>query len=148
MLTPFAPFFIMFCYIIETSSQEHLQLLKDFVASIKALRHVSETIEKLYRLFQVMLEIAIVYVEAKSQQQEDQTMIPIGDEFDMYLSQLGLVHPDGLSIDPAADNAGRLRQGHPAQAGDWFLGNRNMFGLLEEDLSNIDPSGWMQNNSM
>lgn len=149
MLTPFAPFFVIFCHIIETLSSEDLSLLQGFVASIETLRDASETVDKLCRVFQVYRDVAMVYVEAKSQQQQDQTMIPIGDEFDMYLSQLGFmpgVEDTGTMQAPGAQHPGQSGMmpmagggGQAAQMADWFSGSRNMFGLLEEDLSQIDP---------
>lgn len=148
MLTPFAPFFVLFCHIIETLSSSDLEILQDFVASIETLRDASETVEKLCRVFQVYRDVAMVYVEAKSQQQEDQTMVPIGDEFDMYLSQLGFMpgveDASGMQA-PNAQNPGQAGPmamgpggGQAAQMADWFSGSRGMFGLLEEDLSRID----------
>lgn len=147
MLTPFAPFFVLFCHIIETLSLSDLKILQDFVASIENLRDSSETVDKLCRVFQVYRDVAVVYVDAKSQQQEDQTMIPIGDEFDMYLSQLGFMpgveDTSGGMQAPNAQQAGMMPMGpgggQAAQMAGWFSGSRNMFGLLEEDLSQIDP---------
>lgn len=147
MLTPFAPYFVLFCHIIETLSSSDLKILQDFVSSIETLRDASETVDKLCRVFQVYRDVAMVYVEAKSQQQEDQTMIPIGDEFDMYLSQLGFMpgveDTSGNMQVPSAQQAGPMPMGpgggQAAQMADWFSGSRNMFGLLEEDLSQIDP---------
>lgn len=141
MLTPFAPFFVIFCYIIETSSLQDLKLLQDFVASIEPLRDASETVDKLYRLFQVMRDVALVYIEAKSQQQQDQTKVPIGDEFDVYLSQLGFIPTEDQAMDHANDAGGQVQgMGQTAQMADWFSGSRDIFRLLEEDLSQINPN--------
>lgn len=143
MLTPFAPFFVLFCHIIETLNSSDLMVLQDFVASIENLRDSSETVGKLCRVFQVYRDVAMVYVEAKSQQQEDQTMIPIGDEFDMYLSQLGFMpgveDTSGMQAPNTQPMPMGATGGQAAQMTDWFSGSRNMFGLLEEDLSQIDP---------
>ncbi|POR34331.1 Putative transcriptional regulatory protein C11D3.07c [Tolypocladium paradoxum] len=145
LLTPFAPFFVLFCYVIETSSLDDLKVLQEFVASLDGARDSSETIEKLCRLCQVMCDVASLYVEAKSQQQEDQTMAPIGDEFEMYLSQLGFMSTEDQAMAHAQDNGGPPpANGQVAQIADWFSGNRNMMGLLEEDLSQIESYRWMQ----
>lgn len=154
MLTPFAPFFVLFCHIVETLSADDLRILQEFVASVERLRDGSETIRKLCRVFQVYRDVAVVYIEAKSQHQEDQTMVPIGDEFDMYLSQLGFMPLDEQAMiqtaQPSASNpmpAGGSGSGQAAQMADWFSGSRNMFGLLEEDLSQIDGVKWMPQGS-
>ncbi|RDA94922.1 hypothetical protein CP533_0178 [Ophiocordyceps camponoti-saundersi (nom. inval.)] len=147
LLIPFAPFFVLFCYVIETSSPDDLKPLHEFVASLAESRGCSESVDKLYRLTQVMVDIASLYVEAKSQQQDDQAMVPIGDEFEMYLSQLGFMPTEDhtMSNTPNADGKGLTAvNGQVAQIADWFSGNMNMMGLLEEDLSQIDSYRWMQ----
>ena len=148
MLTPFAPFFVLFCHVVETLSGDDLKIIQEFVASIESLQDASETIEKLCRVFQIYRDVAVVYVEAKSQQQEDETMVPIGDEFDMYLSQLGFMPSEDMSMaahanQPSVTQPMQPPDGQVAQMGDWFSGSRNMFGLLEEDLSQIDVNRWM-----
>lgn len=72
-------------------------------------------------------------------------MVPIGDEFDMYLSQLGFMPSEDQAMAHAQDNGGPPpANGQVAQIADWFSGNRNMMGLLEEDLSHIESYRWMQ----
>lgn len=136
LLLPFSPFFVLFCYVIETSSSEDLQLLCEFTSTLGRACSVSETAEKLWRVCNVMYNVAALYVTAKSQQQEDQTMITIGDEFDMYLGQLGMMPTEDQTMTPQAGvgqfGAGNLQA---AQMFDWFSGSRNLMGLLEEDLS-------------
>ncbi|KAG9254053.1 uncharacterized protein F5Z01DRAFT_622611 [Emericellopsis atlantica] len=154
MLTPFAPFFVLFCHVIESLSSHDLEILQQFVDSINRLRDASEQVEKLYRVFQVYRDVAMVYVDAKSQQQEDQTMVPIGDELDMYLSQLGFM--PGLDQNMAASHPSTgapmmqtpVMGGQQTQMADWFSGNRNMFGLMEEDLSQMNTLGYMPSEDM
>ncbi|KAL7928974.1 hypothetical protein V8C35DRAFT_331966 [Trichoderma chlorosporum] len=147
LLTPFAPFFVLFCYVIETSSFEDLKVLQDFVDSLEGGRGLSEPIDKLYRLCRVMCDIATLYVETKTQQQEDENSV--GDEFEMYLSQLGFIPNEDQPMantntnDPAGPVQGN---GQVAQLADWFFGSRNMISLLEEDLSQIDSHKWMQSD--
>ena len=97
-----------------------------------------------------MCDVARLYVEAKSQQQEDQAMIPIGDEFDMYLSQLGFIPNEdpgamAASGDPSGATFGNQQV---AQMADWFSGSKNLMGLLEQDLSQIGGSEWPQGGSI
>ncbi|PHH73144.1 hypothetical protein CDD82_5630 [Ophiocordyceps australis] len=137
--SPFAPFFVIFCYVIETLSVEDLKLLQDFVASLDVARASSLSIQKLQRLCQVMCEVAGLYIEARSQEQENQTTIPIGDEFEMYLNQLGVMPVDDVAMAQARDNRISMpTDGQVAQIADWYSGSRNMIGLLEEDLSQIE----------
>lgn len=89
-----------------------------------------------------MCNVAGLYVEAKAQKQEDQAMAPIGDEFDMYLNQLGFMPMEdhAMACSGDADDMSPFDI-PPVQVADWFLGNRNMLGLLEQDLSEIYAPG-------
>ena len=95
----------------------------------------------------------------------------VGMEFDTYLSALGLAPPAALSSmgsgggdsgigagngwnmpSPGASGSGSDMNpetttsntgiSQTTQLGNWFSGNQYMMGLLEEDLSLIDFSGW------
>lgn len=150
LLTPFAPFFVLFCFVIETLSPQDLELLKEFCSTLEATYGSSEAAEKLWRLCNVMCNVAMLYVEAKSQQQEDQTMIPIGDEFDMYLSQLGIMpNEEQGAMAFTGDPSGAVAGNHQvAQMAEWFSGSRNLMGLLEQDLSQIGGPNWQQQQGM
>lgn len=124
------------------------------MASVQPVCSVSEGIDKLHRLWSVLYNVAALYVKAKAQGQEDQDMTTVGNDFDMYLTQLGFMPQqsepqpqiradrEGLSTSdgechgevPATDQAARL--------GDWFMGNRYIMGLMEEDLSDLNSGGW------
>ncbi|KAM0338765.1 hypothetical protein ACHAPU_011188 [Fusarium lateritium] len=144
VLTPFAPFFVLFCFVIETMSAKDLSLLKEFSTSIAETSDASETMQKLSRLCNLMSNVAALYVEAKSQQQEDQTMVPIGDEFDVYLSQLGFMPVMDSSMNTAGGdpNAAFAESSQVTQMADWMSGSRNLLGLLEQDISQIGGPQW------
>ncbi|KAH6867834.1 hypothetical protein B0T10DRAFT_502083 [Thelonectria olida] len=145
VLTPFAPFFVIFCYVIETLSAEDLRLLKAFSASLEAAIDSSETVQKLWHLWQVMSNVATLYVEAKSQTQEDEAMVPIGDQFDVYLSQLGLLPVVQTAIDATGTpDATVVKSSQVTHIANWMSGSRNMMGLLEQDISQIWAQEWQQ----
>ncbi|CEJ89569.1 hypothetical protein VHEMI05407 [[Torrubiella] hemipterigena] len=154
LVTPFAPFFVLFCYVIETLSAEDMLMLKEFAASLALTRDSSEAMEKLYRLCQVMYDVLAIYVETKTQHPQDQGFVPMGDEFEMYMGQLGLIPMEDHTMGNAGgantaagqqDVAASVQNSSQvAQIADWFSGNRNMVGLLEADLSNIESYRWMQ----
>lgn len=165
LYAPFIPFIVIFCLVIETSSADDLKGLADFVHSLEAATELSHSINKLHQLCEVLYNVAQLYVEAKAQQPLDQDMVPVGNEFNMYLSQLGFMPMDegaaaGLAgfevgdggggggggdgsggVHGADDDASRS-MAQTTQLGDWFSGNNHMLGMLEEDLSGINPSGW------
>ncbi|EGY19633.1 fungal specific transcription factor domain-containing protein [Verticillium dahliae VdLs.17] len=144
LLTPFAPFFVLFCHVIETSSAEDLKRLYEFADSLGGASPISEPVQKLHRLCQVLYNVALTYVEAKAQQPAA-NQAPINEEFDMYLSALGfppnelLAPGTGVEAGAAAHTAVQSEQ-----LANWFSGNQQMMGLLEEDLSQFGPTGWIE----
>jgi hypothetical protein len=95
--------------------------------------------EKFYRLCKVLCQVATLYVEAKAQDQEqhDQDMSMVGNDFDMYLSQLGFV--SSAQHNPSDDAGGNAAMNQSStQLGDWFSGNSYIMGLMEEDLLDFD----------
>lgn len=91
-LSPFIPFIVIFCHVIATSDQKDLSRLEDFISSLRPLCHFSQSVDRLHSLCSVLGTVARLYVEAKSRDQagEDQSLASVGQEFDVYLSALGL----------------------------------------------------------
>lgn len=143
LYAPFIPFIVIFCHVIETSSASDLSLLDKFVQSLQASCQISAAVDKLHSLSKLLYNVALLYVEAKTQQTMDQDMVPVGNEFDMYLSQLGFM-PMDESMAGTADAGGDMTRNllQTAQLGDWFSGGNHIMGLLEEDLSNFNTSAW------
>ncbi|KAB8234773.1 hypothetical protein BDV23DRAFT_30138 [Aspergillus alliaceus] len=162
LYSPFVPFIVLFCHVIESSSYADLTRLEDFVNSLQPNCALSEAIAKMHRLCQVLSNVAKLYVEAKAQAQtqENEALASVGQEFDVYLSALGLAPTQAEAGDPRWNGptpesgpiSGDLREGTEGQGfppamlqttlGSWFSGNQHMMGLLEEDLSLFDPSAW------
>lgn len=92
-----------------------------------------------------MCDIAVLYVEAKSEEQGGHNAPPMGDEFEMFLTQLGFMPNEDQTMAHANDTGMPMQNnGQIAQIADWFSGSRNMIGLLEEDLSQMESYRWMQ----
>jgi hypothetical protein len=155
LYAPFVPFVVLFCHVIGTSDQEDLERLGNFLTGLETARAVSRAIDKLYRLCKIMYDIAKMYVEAKESEKTtlDADMVPVENDFNVYLSQLGLMpaHLPGLNtgIGTGAPEGGGITDAsyQATQLGDWFEGNSYMMGLMEEDLENLsqpppDPGGW------
>ncbi|KAI1747205.1 hypothetical protein F4782DRAFT_447735 [Xylaria castorea] len=147
LYAPFIPFIVIFCLVIETSDAADLARLHAFVTSLETACEVSSSVRKLHQLCHVLYTVAALYVEAKAAR-------PVGggSEFDVYLSQLGF-----MPVDEAAGGMTGMQTGvvglgeHGRVEGmgmqassleDWFSGKNYMMGLLEEDLSGINPAGW------
>ncbi|KAI0903885.1 fungal-specific transcription factor domain protein [Ustulina deusta] len=148
LYAPFIPFIVIFCLVIETSDREDLARLAAFVRSLEPACEVSSSVRKLHQLCQVLYNVAELYVEAKAAE-------GVGSEFDAYLSQLGFmpVDVDGggmMGVETGLDGDGNVQGvgeqmravAQTNQLEDWFSGKNYMMGLLEEDLSGINPMGW------
>jgi hypothetical protein len=141
MLTPFVPFFVLICHVIDTSDLSDLQSLEHFAESLEPASPLSSPVQKLCRLCKVMCTVAKYYVEAKGQQREQPggtNIVSIGDEFEMYLGALGVM-PDGYQQQEQFQQQSQLSG---MELVDWFSGNRNMMGLLEEDIPDFGAMSW------
>ncbi|KAJ0166254.1 putative transcriptional regulatory protein PB24D3.01 [Colletotrichum tanaceti] len=135
LLTPFTPFFVLFCHVIDTSSASDLKRLNEFVGSLRPACALSEPVERLHQLCSMLCNVATLYVEGKSQQAEERD--PVNDEFDVYLSALGFPPTEcpAQGMDTGEMSQPTLQT---AQLGNWFSGSQYMMGLLEEDLSQFN----------
>ncbi|KAH7354532.1 hypothetical protein B0T11DRAFT_288792 [Plectosphaerella cucumerina] len=137
MYTPFVPFIVIFCDIIESSTTTDLPRLQAFVQSLEAVSKHSENIAGMYRYFSVLYKVALQYTKKSSQ-------MPIeGDayrDFDAYVHALGLVCPGdsgfGNDVGLQALAGGQLdgEQIQSQQLGEWFITNQQLMGLMEENL--------------
>ncbi|KAK4220323.1 fungal-specific transcription factor domain-containing protein [Rhypophila decipiens] len=68
LFAPFVPFIVLFCQVIETKDRDDLSRLQAFVVSIQSSNSreggVSEAVDRLCRLFQVLYSVASHYVES------------------------------------------------------------------------------------
>ncbi|KAF3221419.1 hypothetical protein TWF679_008106 [Orbilia oligospora] len=146
LYSPFTPFIVLFCHVIETSNIKDLQLLDQFAESLQPALSISQAIEKLFRLCKLLHQIAALYVEAKGQQKQDSDMNMVGNDLDIYLSQLGFISQNhasenmNISATPGPGTAPIVGSGQ--ELGDWFSGNRYILGLMEDDFLDIDPGMW------
>ncbi|KAF2653198.1 hypothetical protein K491DRAFT_662381 [Lophiostoma macrostomum CBS 122681] len=110
--TPFIPFIVLFCFVLESSDVEDLERLDSFMTSLEPCKHLSEHIDSLFKLCQVLHEIARLCVETVHS------------------------HSAGTSIasDHTAVEAPHLPFPSP---GDWFSGYVSLFGLSEFNLAVI-----------
>lgn len=109
---PFTPFIVIFCNAIVDCNPSDLGSLSDFVLSLESCRTLSEGADKLYKMCHLFLQVAKLYVEAKTKESSQQTQTqahssPGGffeadsdgpgldpsamTQFDPYLSALGLM---------------------------------------------------------
>ncbi|PLB50051.1 hypothetical protein P170DRAFT_445447 [Aspergillus steynii IBT 23096] len=158
LFAPFSPFIVIFCHVIETQDQSCLSHLQIFVESIRTAPTVSDAAARMYRLFLVLYNVALRYVEFRTTQQPGQTAACA--EMDEYLAALGLSAPisgdvhyqalQSLDSDSGRDLIGQeyrqreepmMRMGNEAELDGWFSSNRAIMGLLQEsDFTLLDES--------
>jgi len=142
---------VIFCHAITIYSSDDLDLLAAFVESLKPLPDIeSEGADKLYRLCFVFHQVAKLYVEAKAQeartQAQSQTNLTAEAAFDPYLSMLGFAPNQAQYLAPAwpattdiaADWSGGTNFGLNGNIQDWFSGNSNIMGLLDQDVDYLN----------
>ncbi|OHW96910.1 fungal specific transcription factor domain-containing protein [Colletotrichum incanum] len=95
LFTPFIPFIVIFCQVIETQEKTDLNRLGAFVASIQPAAAASDAAAKLYRLFQVLHNVAARYVELSGPYNGQPQA---SEEMDMYLKLLGVPHGEESNV--------------------------------------------------
>ncbi|KAK6500278.1 hypothetical protein TWF481_010623 [Arthrobotrys musiformis] len=143
LYSPFTPFIVLFCHVIETSNLDDLRLLEQFAESLQPALSISQAIEKLHRLCKLLHQIAALYIEAKGQQPQGSDMNMVGNDLDTYLSQLGFLTQshatEAVNISDTSGLGGVPIMNPGQELGDWFSGNRYVLGLMEDDFLDIDP---------
>jgi hypothetical protein len=108
--TPFIPFIVLFCFVLESSDVEDLERLDSFMTSLEPCKHLSEHIESLFKLCQVLHEIARLCVET--------------------------LHSRSAGTSIASDHTVADAPPIPFPSpGDWFSGYVSLFGLSEFNLA-------------
>lgn len=81
---PFVPFVVLFFQVIEADEADDLARLEAFVSSIQSANGCTDASTRLCRLFRVLYNVALRYVEMRNNSQQA--------ELDKYLAALGLPH--------------------------------------------------------
>ncbi|KAF2839200.1 hypothetical protein M501DRAFT_1016280 [Patellaria atrata CBS 101060] len=163
---PFTPYIIIFCHVISTRSVADLARLTSFVISLVPAIRISEAAEKLHKLCSVFLQVAKLHVEGSAplRNQDEILMAQLHqqvegtgfstvqpgqfDQFNPYLDALGLAPArstvNGLAQTTAEPLTTQQQEDWDTEMlssslGDWFSGNQYIIGLLEDDLSYLQP---------
>ncbi|KAK3301852.1 uncharacterized protein B0T15DRAFT_442060 [Chaetomium strumarium] len=152
LYAPFVPFIVLFCQVIETKDRTDLDRLHAFVSSLQLEKvdssgGVSDAIDKLRRLFQVLYSVATQYVDQSHTEAHQPSM-----EVDTCLAALGFPSSQGSIIgfgdftsgtSSAAFQRGvnpMIWMGNGAQLEDWFYSNQQMMAFLEDGFPG--EAGW------
>ena len=58
MYHPLTPFFVLFCHVVATSSEQDFQMLKLVASGLDGLTHLSSSIAKVQNLFNSFIELS------------------------------------------------------------------------------------------
>ncbi|KAK5738434.1 hypothetical protein LTR17_005962 [Elasticomyces elasticus] len=156
--TPITPFTVTFCHIIAHpyAATADIELLAEFVATLKELCRYSDGILKLHRLCDIFCKVASLYVQAKqkeasqkqnlqyrgsaSMQPEPWMGQPAVNDIDQYLTAIGFAPPTALGDDGQIAMDGSM-DFDASFLNDWYQGNNTIMGFLEQDIPDIPMSG-------
>ncbi|KAM0335680.1 hypothetical protein ACHAQA_000729 [Verticillium albo-atrum] len=159
LASPFVPFTVLFCHVIQTSDTTDLEHLESVVEVLKSMPHDSaETYSKQLRLFKHLYDVACRYIEIKASAQES---LPDGS-FERLVRESGLRLPiqppggdlgtqpadwasgEGFDVDLMLDHSapGTVRAFGETQEmefggvelGDWYAQNHEMLRMMEDDF--------------
>ncbi|KAM5353373.1 hypothetical protein ACJ41O_000023 [Fusarium nematophilum] len=149
--SPFIPFNILFCNIVETSECSDLQLLGRFVGALElsaSIPRYSASCRRQLPIFRSLYDVAAKYIEAKAKvlQQHpsaDSNLTGLGMETIMRAEEsastpTGMKQPempkDGPqdTINETPDDFGVEMDLSSAEIGDWFYHSQQMMRLLED----------------
>lgn len=145
LLSPFVPFNILFCNIVETSEPSDLQLLARFVAALEvsaAIPRFSVACRRQLPIFRSLYDVAAKYIETKAkvyQQHSSANSAETGTGIESGMrteaSQSGLTGNEDTSqdgVNHTPDDFGVEMDLSSAEIGDWFYQNQQMMRLLED----------------
>ncbi|KAL9093860.1 MAG: hypothetical protein Q9165_003783 [Trypethelium subeluteriae] len=155
--TPFVPFTTLFSQVLTTHDRSDLERLQYFAESMSD-SPTSHAAHKVSKLASVFVNVATVYIESREQevrsariepqetappttqdytstdiyQQMTADQMPAWAPMDTFLQALGFAEDPSLNMDGTASTNANLEN--------WFNGNQHIMGLLEDDLSYLDPA--------
>lgn len=124
LCSPFMPFIVLFCRIVETSDSVHLDKLAAVVETLQMAPtdRLPEAYSKQLRIFKLMYDVAYRYVEAKKKEKDHEPSNHTGRhgpdyDFDMFMREAGFGQPPTLlSPQQRAHGASDLGQLVPGPA--------------------------------
>lgn len=148
LLSPFIPFNILFCNIVETCESSDLQLLARFVGALElasAIPRYSAACHKQLPIFRSLYDVAAKYIEAKAkvyQQHPSASTTAAGlgmETVEASPSALARTKQSNMPKDTSQDGMndrpdefGVEMDLSSVELGDWFYQNQQMMRLLED----------------
>lgn len=135
--SPFTPFIILFCHVIETSGASDLEHMRSLVETLESTSssNPQNTCDKQRRLFKALYDVAAKYVEVKARSDCGEGVVSWPMAWQQYEDGVGLL--DGLEGPTALQNAAfgdmDVEIDLPsAELWDWFNKNQSILKMLED----------------
>ncbi|KAK0671251.1 putative transcriptional regulatory protein [Cercophora samala] len=141
LMAPFVPFIVLFCQVIETKDKDDLARLQAFVTSLQYESSVSEAVERLRRLFQVLVSVASHHIQFSSTSQ-------VGQRADIgpgLPSQVPQAHQAAFEVDAYLGTLGFSQQIVSEQWNETTAGQGREGGEVPEVQRMANPMMWMGN---
>jgi hypothetical protein len=156
--TPFTPFLVIFCHIIETQSTSDLAMLGDFLQTLQPARGISSAIEKMFLVCDVFHRVAKLFIGAAARDpsfsnpttpdQPPQTQLR--KELDPFMTRIGInntydsgFNSTGFDTYAASTqpNAAFDMNAFPSgNMGEWYSEDQLITTLLGNDFNFMDPN--------
>lgn len=164
--TPFTPFLVIFCHIIETQSTSDLAMLADFLQTLQPARGTSSAIEKMFLVCDVFHRVAKLFIGAAARDPsfsnpttpDQPTQTQLRKELDPFMTRMGInntydagfnstnfvPYANGSQTNASFDINGFAPGGN---MGEWFSEDQLITTLLGNDFNFMDPNAApMMNN--
>ncbi|KAL5046193.1 hypothetical protein BDW71DRAFT_182301 [Aspergillus fruticulosus] len=152
--SPFIPFIILFCHVIETSDASDLVRMRLFVESLESTSTSSahSIYDKQRRLFKALHDVAAKYVEVKSRAGNDQKGMSVSRPLirqctDAFAGTPGTLDPGEINGAPGAVNTTDVPGPMPSHS-EFTLEGMGLFGDvdMEMDSSGAELWDWFNKN--
>jgi hypothetical protein len=157
--TPFTPFLVIFCHIIETQSASDLAMLGEFLETLQPARGTSSAIEKMYLVCDVFHRVAKLFIGAAARSAsfsnpatpDQSTQTQLRKELDPFMTRIGITNTYDAGFNanefdlyatPAQSQATHDVNSFATTGnmGEWFSEDQLITTLLGNDFNFMDPN--------
>lgn len=164
--TPFTPFLVIFCHIIETQSPSDLAMLENFLQTMQPARGTSSAIEKMYLVCDVFHRVAKLFIGAAARDPsfsnpttpDHPTQTQLRKELDPFMTRIGINNAydagfNATNFDPYTPSDDTMYDMNTfipgGNMGEWYSKDQLITTLLGNDFNFMDPNAApMMNNGM
>lgn len=157
--TPFTPFLVIFCHIIETQSTSDLTMLGDFLETLQPARGTSRAIEKLFLVCDVFHRVAKLFIGAAARNltfsnpttPDQSAQTQLRKELDPFMTRIGInnTYDSGFNANEFNPYTTATQPnttydmntfGPSGNMGEWFSEDQLITTLLGNDFNFMDPN--------